>query len=222
MSLPVGPKCLVTESTLWTRITAPSQCYLLLCGTEWVLFLAPLTHSIAPRGKGPRSLPVPGQLQTPRIPPDRVANWLVMDGLLTPFQVGLPGRQISPVFCGALQGIVPHWQREYMGVVYLCEHPGHAPKVAVKILPAPASPGRGGSRAISQGSQGCCRTEPPQRGPCSRFRLRRRFALHGNGIHQWTKPQTVDSKQGTAPAAQGRRLSAAGCPGSSTCAPTWV
>jgi eukaryotic-like serine/threonine-protein kinase len=67
-------------------------------------------------------------------PPDRVANWLVMDGRLTPFQVGLllAGKS-RPFFVGPYK-VLSRIGNGSMGVVYLCEHRDMRRRVAVKIL----------------------------------------------------------------------------------------
>ncbi len=67
-------------------------------------------------------------------PPDRVANWLVMDGRLTSFQVGLllAGKS-RPFFVGPYK-VLSRIGNGSMGVVYLCEHRDMRRRVAVKIL----------------------------------------------------------------------------------------
>jgi serine/threonine protein kinase len=67
-------------------------------------------------------------------PPDRVAKWMMMDGRLTQFQVGLllAGKS-RPFFIGAYK-ILSRIVNGSMGVVYLCEHRSMRRKVAVKIL----------------------------------------------------------------------------------------
>lgn len=67
-------------------------------------------------------------------PPDRIANWMVTEGRLTPFQSGLllAGKS-RPFFIGAYT-VLSRLGNGSMGVVYLCEHRGMRRKVALKVL----------------------------------------------------------------------------------------
>jgi serine/threonine protein kinase len=66
--------------------------------------------------------------------PDRVANWMVTDGRLTPFQVGLLlAGKYRPFFVGSYK-VLSRLGNGSMGVVYLCEHKDMRRRVAVKIL----------------------------------------------------------------------------------------
>src|ERR1700722_15476613 len=67
-------------------------------------------------------------------PPDQVANLLVVDGRLTPFQVELLlAGKYRPFFIGAYK-VLSRIGNGSMGVVYLCEHRDMRRKVAVKVL----------------------------------------------------------------------------------------
>jgi serine/threonine protein kinase len=67
-------------------------------------------------------------------PPDRIANWMVTDGRLTPFQVGLLlAGKYRPFFVGSYK-VLSRLGNGSMGVVYLCEHKDMRRRVAVKIL----------------------------------------------------------------------------------------
>jgi serine/threonine protein kinase len=67
-------------------------------------------------------------------PPDRVANWMLTDGRLTPFQVGLLlAGKYRPFFVGSYK-VLSRLGNGSMGVVYLCEHKDMRRRVAVKIL----------------------------------------------------------------------------------------
>lgn len=67
-------------------------------------------------------------------PPDRVARWMVMEGRLTPFQVGLllVGKS-RPFFVGPYK-VLSRIGNGSMGIVYLCEHREMRRKAAVKVL----------------------------------------------------------------------------------------
>lgn len=67
-------------------------------------------------------------------PPDQVANWMVTDGRLTPFQVGLLlAGKTRPFFVGKYK-VLSRIGNGSMGVVYLCEHREMRRQVAVKVL----------------------------------------------------------------------------------------
>jgi serine/threonine protein kinase len=67
-------------------------------------------------------------------PPDRVAKWMLMEGRLTPFQVGLllAGKS-RPFFVGPYK-VLSRIGNGSMGVVYLCEHRETHSRAAVKVL----------------------------------------------------------------------------------------
>jgi eukaryotic-like serine/threonine-protein kinase len=67
-------------------------------------------------------------------PPDQVANRLVVDGRLTPFQVEiLLAGKYRPFFVGPYK-VLSRIGNGSMGVVYLCEHRGMRRRVALKVL----------------------------------------------------------------------------------------
>jgi eukaryotic-like serine/threonine-protein kinase len=66
--------------------------------------------------------------------PNQVANWLVTDGRLTPFQVELLlAGKYRPFFVGPYK-VMSRIGNGSMGVVYLCEHREMRRRVALKVL----------------------------------------------------------------------------------------
>ncbi len=67
-------------------------------------------------------------------PPDRVAKWMLMDGRLTQFQVGLLLAGKTHPFFLASYKVLSRIGNGSVGVVYLCEDKDMGRKVAVKVL----------------------------------------------------------------------------------------